>query len=32
LFVLTIISSLFWPIIYGILRYLRIKLTYGQWV
>tara|TARA_B100000941_G_scaffold271886_1_gene230965 strand:+ start:2590 stop:3096 length:507 start_codon:yes stop_codon:yes gene_type:complete len=30
LFVLTIISSLFWPIIYGILRYLRIKLTYGQ--
>ena len=30
LFILTVISSLFWPIIYGVLRYLRIKLTYGQ--
>lgn len=28
--ILTIVSSLFWPIIYGVLRYLRIKLTYGQ--
>ena len=30
LLILAIISSLFWPIIYGVLRYLRIKLTYGQ--
>ena len=30
LLILTIVSSLFWPIIYGVLRYLRIKLTYGQ--
>jgi len=30
LLILTIISSLFWPIIYGVLRYLRIKLTYGK--
>ncbi len=30
LLALTIISSLFWPIIYGFLRYLRIKLTYGK--
>lgn len=30
LLALTIISSLFWPIIYGILRFLRIKLTYGN--
>ena len=30
LMTLTIISSLFWPIIYGLLRYLRIKLTYGR--
>ena len=30
LIVLTFISSFFWPIIYGLLRYLRIKLTYGK--
>ena len=30
LMILTFTSSLSWPIIYGILRYLRIKLTYGQ--
>ena len=30
LILLTFISSLFWPIIYGILRVLRIRLTYGQ--
>ena len=30
LLILTIVSSLFWPIIYGVLRYLRIKLTYGK--
>lgn len=27
---LTFISSLCWPIVYGILRFLRIRLTYGQ--
>ena len=30
LIVLIFISSFFWPIIYGLLRYLRIKLTYGK--
>jgi rod shape-determining protein MreD len=30
LIALTFISSFFWPIIYGLLRYLRIKLTYGK--
>tara|TARA_A100000164_G_scaffold332317_1_gene322142 strand:- start:5971 stop:6477 length:507 start_codon:yes stop_codon:yes gene_type:complete len=28
--IITFVSSLFWPIIYGLLRYLRIKLTYGK--
>ena len=30
LFIFTVISALIWPIIYGLLRYIRIKFTYGS--